>query len=207
MITADRFLVRSTDRDEWLFHRSQGVTATMVAKAATPAGFRDVLAEIENPQDVVPNAFMLWGSEREHHIALYVKHEFDVLPNDWLICRDSGLNKWQMATPDGLDPVHHLTIGEYKTGGKPFEGVPKPHYRQMQWQMFVTGAESCVYAYEQRMGEPGNFFPHYEINTVLVERDEKEIKALVHVAEQLQQHLVYKSWDEMEELENEVNGA
>lgn len=195
LISPDRFIARSTDRDTWLAARSTGITATQVARAATPKGLEEELERISNPIPVEPNVYMQWGTDREHAISLIVKERYGVMPNDWLISAGSGPNhpdRWMLATPDGLSLDHQL-IGEYKTGGKPHTSIPIHYRRQMQWQMAVTGASACVYAYEQRLGEPGAFFPAFDIHIEIVERDDNEIKALRAVAEQLQQHACYLS--------------
>lgn len=205
MIEADRFLARSSDREAWLWHREQGVTATMVAKAATPAGFAEVVAEMENPREVTPNAMMSWGNEREPHIAQVVLERFDIFPNDYLISKGGKLSpdRWMMATPDGLCwHDGHKTIGEYKTSGKPLDKIPAHYMRQVQWQMWVTDAERCLFAYELRLDAPGGFAPDFDINTQWVDRDDKKIKELVAVAEKLQTINVYASWEQREELEN-----
>lgn len=205
MIDADRFLARSSDREAWLWHREQGVTATMVSKAATPAGFAEVVAEMENPREVTPNAFMDWGNEREPFIAQVVLERFDIFPNDYLISKGGKLSpdRWMMATPDGLCwHDGHKTIGEYKTSGKPLDKIPAHYMRQIQWQMWVTDAERCLFAYELRLDAPGGFAPDFDINTQWVDRDDKKIKELVAVAEKLQTINVYASWEQREELEN-----
>ena len=205
VIEADRFLARSSDREAWLWHREQGVTATMVAKAATPAGFAQVVAEMENPDDIEPNAFMIWGNEREPFIAQVVLERFDIFPNDYLISKGGKLSpdRWQMATPDGLCwHDGHKTIGEYKTTGKPLDKIPAHYMRQVQWQLYVTDAERCLFAYELRLDAPGGFAPGFDVETQWVDRDEKKIKELVSVAEKLQTINVYASWDQREELEN-----
>lgn len=203
MIDADRFLVRSSDREAWLWHRSQGVTATMVARAFTPAGFAEVVAQMENPEEVTPNAYMEWGNQRESYIADVVKERYGVMPNEWVISKGGKLSadRWQMATPDGLS-LDHIMIGEYKTSGKPLDKIPAHYMRQVQWQLYVTDAESCVFAYELRLDAPGGFAPGFDVECQIVERDEKLIKELVAVAEKVQQVNVYKSWDQREELEN-----
>lgn len=201
MITPDRFIARSTDREAWLYARAQGVTATMVASASTPAGFRDMVAQMENPQPVTPNAYMDWGNAREPHIAQIVKERFGIMPNDWLIAKDADLNRWQMATPDGLS-LDHSEIAEIKTTGKPLDSIPLKYRRQIQWQLHVTGAERCLFAYELRLEGPEGFVPGFDIQTQWIARDDKSIKELIQVAEQLQQTNVYLSWEQREELEN-----
>lgn len=203
VIEVDRFLVRSSDREAWLWHRSQGVSATMVAHACTPAGFAEVVAQMENPVEVTSNAFMEWGNQREPYIADVVKERYGVMPNEWVISKGGKLSpdRWMMATPDGLS-LDHKMIGEYKTSGKPLDKIPLRYMRQVQWQLFVTGAEQCVFAYELRVDAPGGFAPGFDVECQVVDRDEKLMKELVAVAEKVQQINVYKSWDEREEIEN-----
>lgn len=193
VIAAERFLCRSTDRDLWLSTRGMGVTATMVARAATPAGFEKVADEIRHPVDVQPNAVMAWGSYREAEIMRRVKLEFGIMPNDWLIAKDSGLSRWMMATPDGLSLDHSL-VAEVKTSGKPLDKIPAHYYRQCQWQLWVTDAERCLFAYELRLDGPDGFVPGLDIVAQWVDRDEKVISELVSVAERLQMVNVYESW-------------
>lgn len=202
MIDHNRFIARSSDRDAWLAARAEGVTATMVSKAATTAGFREVIEQIENPVDITPNAVMQWGNDREPHIAQVVKERFGIMPNDWLISFDDGLRRWQMATPDGLSLDHGL-IAEIKTTGKPLDTIPIHYRRQIMWQLHVTGAERCLFAYELRLEGPEGFVPGFDVVTQWVDRDESMIRDLIAVAEQVQQHIVYRSWDEREELEND----
>ena len=201
MITANRFIARSSDREAWLHARSQGVTATTVAKASTPAGFREAVAQLENPQEIVPNAVMEWGNLREPHIAQVVKERFDIMPNDWLISRDADLNRWQMATPDGLS-LDHKVIAEIKTSGKPLDSVPIHYKRQVQWQLYVTGAERCLFAYELRLEGPEGFVPGFDVVTQWLDRDEAMIEQLLKVAQELQMTNVYLSWEEREGLAN-----
>lgn len=184
MIPANRFIARSSDTDLWLSAREKGVSATAVAKAATPAGFKEAVAnwgvQIES------NPYMDWGVKREPVIALAVKERFDIMPNDWLI--QSEEYDWALATPDGLSLTHQM-IAEIKTGGKPFSGIPIAHRRQIQWQLFVTGALSCVYAYEQRINGKDGFIPDFDIHFEVVERDDKMITDLIETAKKLQEAL------------------
>ena len=190
MIGIERFIVSSQTKDLWLAARERGVTATQVAKASTPAGMKEVLAQIENPTPVEPNGFMDWGVEREAYIAHVVKERYGILPNDWLLCADGAGNEWQMATPDGLSLDYKL-IGEYKTSGKPLDKVPANYMRQVQWQLYVTGAEKCLFAYELRLEGPEGFVPGFDVECQWIDRDEKMIADLIKVAEEVQMHAVY----------------
>ena len=192
MITADRFIETSDNYEAWLAARRGGVTATEVAKAATPAGFREVMAERANPTVTVANDYMQFGSDNEDWIARVLKRDFGLMPNRWLIAADGEPR--HMATPDCLAPnfTEHPWIGEIKTGGKaPLDknGLVVPpiaHRRQMQWQMHCAGAQSCVYAFMLRADVEGRMVPAWmEPLTVLVPRDEEMIADLVKVADQL----------------------
>lgn len=206
MITPDRFIARSSDRVAWLEARRNSISATTVAKACTPAGFQQVVADMTVPREIVPNDVMRWGVEREPFIAQRVKELTGIMPNDWLISYDAGTRAWMTATPDGLS-LDHKWIGEYKTSGKPLDQIPVHYLRQVQWQLHVTGAERCLFAYELRLERDGKFYPGIDIETQWVDRDEKMIRELVAVAEQLQQNLVYRDWDEMQMIESEWGEA
>jgi hypothetical protein len=190
MIGIERFIVSSQTKDLWLAARDRGVTATQVAKASTPAGMKEVLAQIENPTPVEPNGFMDWGVEREAYIAHVVKERYGILPNDWLLCADGPGNEWMLATPDGLS-LDHRFIGEYKTSGKPLDKVPANYMRQVQWQLLVSGAERALFAYELRLEGPEGFCPGMDVECQWIERDEKIIGDLIKVAEEVQMHAVY----------------
>lgn len=187
MIDIDRFIASSQTRDLWLLERSKGITATQVAKAATPAGFEAAIRAMIEPEIMVPNAMMRHGIDREPYIAHVIKERYSVLPNDWLIC--DVFNRWQLATPDGISQDHKL-IAEYKTSGKPLDTIPIHYRRQIQWQLHVTGARACVFAYELRHETPAGFVPGFEVRDQVVHRDDKMIQELIKVAERLQEHAV-----------------
>ena len=190
MIAVERFIVSSQTRNLWLAARDRGVTATQVAKASTPAGMKEVLAQIENPMSIEANAFMDWGVEREAYIAHVVKERYGVLANDYLICADGAGNEWQMATPDGLS-LDHAVIGEYKTSGKPLDKIPANYMRQVQWQLYVTGAVECVFAYELRLEGPEGFVPGFDVECQIVERNDEMISELILTAQKVQEHAIY----------------
>lgn len=202
MIGIERFIVSSQTKDLWLAARDRGVTATQVAKASTPAGLKEVLASLENPQPVEPNGFMDWGNEREPFIAYQVLKRYGILANDYLICAEGAGNEWQMATPDGLS-LDHTLIGEYKTSGKPLDKVPANYMRQVQWQLYVTGAEKCLFAYELRLEGPEGFVPGFDVECQWINRDEEMIGDLIKVAEEVQMHAVYLEQSKNERVNNE----
>lgn len=192
MIEPERFLVQSSDRDRWLALRSEGVTATAVAKAVTPEGLREVLAELSAPGEFPDNDYMRFGREQEGPIIDKLATVVDISANDWLISKDTEDNRWQMATPDGLSSDHSV-IAEVKTTGRDWGSWAKvpPHYqRQVQWQLHVTGADGCVFAWMLRATKKGVFVPAWPgPKFVEVERDEALISRLEEVAHTLYQQL------------------
>lgn len=202
MIDHHRFLVRSTDMEEWKRIRDTGISATTVAKAATPSGYAEIINERNNPTPFEDNAYMAFGRDNEAWIVAALKDEWGIFPNDWLIAADGVANRWQFATPDGLS-LDHDTIAEVKTTGKDWEtakSIPIHYRRQVQWQLYVTGASRCVFAWILRVEqEDGTFVPGwFEPKTFIMERDEKMIAELVEVAERLQQELVFYSQTDKE---------
>ena len=175
--------MQSENRDAWLAARRGAVTATEVAKAATPAGFQEALEERRNPTEVTDNAFMKFGRDNENWLALELKREFGLIPNTWLIAAKN--DRRHMATPDLL-ALDHGTIGEIKTGGKEITKPPIAHVRQMMWQMYCTGTTLCVYGFMLRGENAAGFHPAWpEPKTWIVKRDDEMIMELIGVAGRL----------------------
>ncbi len=187
MIDQSRFLVQSSNYEEWLKVRAAGVTATMVSKAFDDKGFSEVLAQMADPTPIADNAYMAFGRDQEPHIIDKLKERFDIDGNDWLIASEDA--EWRMATPDGLS-ADHGTIVEVKTTGRDwgrYDWVPIHYQRQVQWQLYVTGAEECIFAWMLREAAPDKSFqpawpgPKY----VTVKRQQRIIDSCIEVAEKL----------------------
>jgi len=184
------------DPDGWLAARKQGVTATTISKAMTPAGFRDVVDGWADDTPIEPNAYMAFGTDMEPSLALWAKNEFDVLPNDWLMRHES--NEIALATPDGIS-LDWSQILEIKTTGKDWGDVSKipiAYKRQVQWQLYVTNAEVCHFVWLLRAESNGVMVPAwFEPKHGIIERDEKMIGAMSAQAAKL--------WDEINERGND----
>lgn len=147
MLSINQFVAsKSLDEAGWLAARKTGLSATTMAQAMTPAGYRDVLAEWDNDTPVTVNPYMQFGLDSETWIALWAKDtlEGELMPNDWLIRHAD--NPVALATPDGLSLDHNVIL-EIKTTGKDWgtvNKVPLKYYRQIQWQLYVTGAVECA---------------------------------------------------------------
>ena len=181
MIDASRFLIRSTEYEGWLEARRNGVSATAVAAAATPAGFRETVATWGAP--VEPNDYMRFGSESEAELMRYAHQEHGILPSDWLI---AGENPRHLATPDGLS-LDHTLIAEAKTTGTDWGDKPPIKYRrQVQFQLKVTQAERCLLVWNLRVPD-GDYYRlgWWEPKTLWIDRDDDMIADLTRTADEL----------------------
>jgi hypothetical protein len=182
-----RMLARSLT-DEWYKARQHGVSATTVAKAASgPAGYDAELQNALFPEnnEIPDNEYMRFGRDWEQWIVDNLDPYEGIKHNDWLICGE-GDYRWHLATPDGLND-DWSTIAEVKTTGKDWDGsaIPIQYRRQVQWQLHVTGAKQCVFAWLLRAeADNGEFVPAWlEPKHIIIERDETMIAELIHVAQ------------------------
>ena len=188
MLGSERLIAsKALDEQAWLNAREGTITATLIAAASTPKGFEESLIKLRGESEpIIDNSYMEFGRRMEPFISLYVKDVYGVIPNEWLICHDE--RKEFVATPDGLS-WHDPIISEVKTTGTDWgewKKVPIGYRRQVQWQMYVTGAEQCVFAWLLREDKDGRFqSPWLEPKSLIVDRDEEQIGKLIEVAEQL----------------------
>lgn len=156
------------------------------------------------------NQYTDWGNLREPVIMEWVERKFSIAPSDALIHQADVL--LHLATPDGIgvDYDDRLRLAEVKTSKHDLDpgsidshhvlqmanvdGVwsaltPEKHfwrtgyYDQMQWQMWVTGANSTLFVWEQHDNQwpvptPLSMEPQY----CWVRRDDRRIGELVEVA-------------------------
>lgn len=187
MIDTQRFIAsKSLSAERWLGARREGVTATQVAKAAAgPGGFEQAVEDYRADFVEQDNPFMAFGRAWEGPISMHLKENYGVMPNDWLI--SSEVSDHYLATPDGLT-LGHNAISEVKTTGKDWnpERIPVQYRRQVQWQLFVTGAEFCYFAWMLREERDGAFLPGwFEPKVITIGRDQEMIASLVKVADDL----------------------
>ena len=147
--------IKTESREQWLDARRRYVTATEVAQLARRGqDYWDELREIKAGSRTAPDISGLpairHGREREALIAPYVQTlEKGMVPNEDLYVR----NERYAATPD---LVGDGIVGEIKTIKdtrlaklQAAKGWPTgQYYDQVQWQLFVTGAIACVFAWE-----------------------------------------------------------
>ena len=187
MIDVPRFVAsKSVSAERWLSARREGVTATQVARAASgPGGFEQAVENYRADFVEQDNPYMAFGRVWEGPISMWLKEAHDIMPNDWVIRHDE--NQHHLCTPDGLSPSHEF-ISEIKTTGKEWNPlrIPIQYRRQVQWQLHVTGAEACFFAWMLREERDGAFLPAwFEPSMIVMERDEEMIDSLVKVADDL----------------------
>lgn len=188
-------MIAQAGTDEWYIARRRGVSATTVAKASTPAGFKEALNNALHPTEIPDNGYMRFGREYEQWIVENIPQTYGIQANDWLVCADGPGNEWQLATPDGLNNDWSV-IAEVKTTGKEwptYHQIPIQYRRQVQWQLHVTGAELCVFAYLLRAETAdGRLVPAwYAPELYEIQRDETMIAELIDTAQKLQQEIIY----------------
>lgn len=177
-----RIVADSTDRVAWMRARNQGITATDVAKLATPKSVQNAAFDKMNGSNFGGNTFTDHGRAREPVIADWVLKNYGIEPSTNLFhARDAPRH---LATPDGVGPgtAGTLELCEIKTTSKTWRSIPRNYLRQVWWQQYVLGADRTLLVWEQHE----NFVPvNDEPAFTWIERDEDQIAILVGFANDL----------------------
>jgi hypothetical protein len=177
-----RIVADSTDRVAWLRARSQGITATDVAKLATPKSVQNAAHDKMHGTGFTGNTFTDHGRAREPEIAEWVRNNYGIEPSSNLF--HAATETRHLATPDGLALTSggSLELAEIKTTSKPWRSIPRNYLRQVWWQQYVLGADRTLLVWEQhRDFVPVNAVPECQ----WIERDEDQIAILVGFANDL----------------------
>jgi predicted phage-related endonuclease len=192
MLKPEQFIAsKALFPSDWVRARKEGVTATQVSRAATPAGFEQAVNQFWEEFQEPDNPYMAFGRDMEPVLAKFVHERFGILPNEWLIANADTV--WHLATPDGLS-LDHEFCSEIKTTGQDWEdkAIPIQYRRQVQWQLHVTGASACLFAWMLRIDVDGVFAPAwFEPKSLWIERDEDMISSLVDTADKLWERIHY----------------
>ena len=183
--------IKTESREQWLDARRRYVTATEVAQLVRRGqDYWDELREIKAGQRTAPDISGLpavrHGREREALIVPYVQSlEEGMVPNADLYVR----NDRYAATPD---LVGDGIVGEIKTIKdtrlaklQAAKGWPTgQYYDQVQWQLFVTGAIACIFAWEPCEDWDGELVPREDMRDhITIHRDDARINQLREVAD------------------------
>nr|WP_246318635.1 YqaJ viral recombinase family protein [Leifsonia psychrotolerans] len=177
-----RIVADSTDRVAWLRARNQGITATDVAKLATPKSVQNAAYDKMHGTSFSGNSYTDHGRAREPEIAAWVQNNYGIEPSTALFRAEHHVR--HLATPDGvlLTQSGNLELAEIKTTSKPWRSIPRSYLRQVWWQQYVLGAERTLLVWEQHE----NFVPVSAVPECRwIERDEDQIAILVGFANDL----------------------
>lgn len=183
--------VKRESEAQWLEARKRYVTATEVAQLARRSEtywqeLREIKSGVREPKDLSRIPAIRHGRGREPHIVPYVQSlEPGMVHNEDLMVR---LGKYA-ATPDLIGDG---LVGEIKTVKdtrlaklQAADDWPTgTYFDQVQWQLFVTGAIACVFAWEPCEMWEGEFVPREDLrDNITIHRDEERIKQLRSVAD------------------------
>jgi hypothetical protein len=184
-----RIVTDGSNRIEWMRARARGITASDVAKLATPRSIDAAAWEKLHGSSFGGNAYTRHGNDREPQIAAWVLREHGIDPSQALFHAESDLR--HLATPDGLvlRQQGSLELAEIKTTNKVWRSVPRNYLRQIWWQQYVLGAERTLLVWERHE----NFVPVGDPECRWIDRDENEIARLVGLAGQLIDTLIARS--------------
>lgn len=183
------------NREAWLAERRGGITATQVRDIALE---QMGLPSWSKKQELIDeklgrrvdtftgSAYTDWGNEREPVVA-------DVMRGEGYAAESRVFhhpeNTRYLASPDGIwvDFDEHLHVLEIKTASHDLppgsEELRRKGYElQVQWVMFVIGADRCRFVVEERLGRPGDFEPG-PLHRHWIERDDVLIAELIQIAD------------------------
>lgn len=187
----DRALASSEDRQAWLEARAVRVTATEAAGLRTkgPAFRRELLAAKLAPQaEWQGNRYTDRGHEREPVIVDWVRAHWPHLAGNTTLFH-APQNPLHAATPDGWGywDGQRLDLLEVKTSKHDLDPWTPGGYfqrtgywQQVQWQLYVMGAQRCLFVWEQHDDawpdpQPVDLEPKW----AWIERDDQEVAAMV----------------------------
>ena len=168
-------------REEWMDARSEGVTASEVHEIATGSrkAWAAVLDRKLNGSTFKGNRHTRRGHERESLLLDYAKElRRSAEPNGALWAAES--NSRHLATPDGIGDGFVIEVKSHDFGHV-LGPIPPAHRSQMQWQMYVMGADEALYIREV-MDEDGQGSLD-DPETITVARDDDYIAWLVSRAD------------------------
>lgn len=204
--------IKYGSRQQWLEARKRFVTATEVAQLARRSDayweeLREIKMGVREAKDLSHIPAIQHGRKREPHIVPYVQSLEDGMEhNEDLVVR---LGRYA-ATPDLIgDGI----VGEIKTvkdtrlaklqdtGDWP----TSQYYDQVQWQLFVTGAIACIFAWEPVEMWEDEFVPREDLRDhITIHRDEERIRQLRSIADRFLDGEAPETPDEVKRLLNEL---
>lgn len=191
-------IVPHEDETAWQEARRPVVTATQVrdwAKGYPADRARLLIEKITGVrEDLAGIKYIDWGKFREPFLQDWVLQKYAIAPvqNDLYVSADDP--RWA-CTPDGYATVFdHTVLSELKTSKKDLAQdsgayLESGYEDQMQWEMLVTGADECLFVYEQHNDVWEPWPEPLPPKAFWVARDDTRIEILKGHAEDLIAHL------------------
>lgn len=202
-----------TDRPAWLRQRRGGVTATeirdlWIGAISEQRLIDQKLERILESGDLNRVPVIGWGNAREVAIGEVMRGEgFE--PESRVFHHPD--NSRHLASPDSIAVTwdEDLWVGEYKTAegdlppGSP-ELAKKGYEIQVQWVMYVIGANRCRFVVEERIDDgrgfmPGDLFRHW------IARDDELIAQLIERADRFLAELDRQALEGAPEVDEEID--
>lgn len=183
--------IKRESEAQWLEARKKYVTATEVAQLVRRGEaywreLREIKSGVREVKDLSHIPEIRHGREREPLIVPYVQSlEAGMEHNEDLVVR---LGRYA-ATPDligdgivgEIKTVKYTRLAKLQASG---DWPTSQYYDQVQWQLFVTGAIACVFAWEPYEDWDGTLVPREDKRgNLTIHRDEERIKQLRAVAD------------------------
>jgi len=173
----DCFLIEKTPWAEYRDALFTGITSHQVAAAAPKSGRASVvmadLGELEEPQD-------------QKHFDHWHKTNLSLYRNNWLIRHPR--HHHYLAHPDFISRGGNV-IGKFVLTADPWErieAVPEKLFREIQWELLVTGATMASLTWLQGEIVDGQMYSKGPIpNTGIVRPDTETMEQLMKTADRL----------------------
>ena len=195
---AGKAITFATEQD-WLEARPQYLTASEIARIYRPTGRpADIQAcwalweeKLGKRPKFTGNRYTAYGTDREEVIADWVEFmhpEHGLKLNSWRlwVCEEDTRFA---ATPDMIS-ADRTVIGELKTvkatneWAPRVEAIPRRYYLQVQWQLYCTGANSCLFVWEPYDDHNGELIGAGDFKSLLIEPDKPLIADMADFAEE-----------------------
>ncbi len=170
----ERFLLNADDYYKWTWLSRNHVAATDAAALASSNSINSIMTRKYSDYEL-DSKYIDWGNKREPEI---LKH-FNLTQNRSMYHAEH--QKRFIAMPDAIfEKDGSLVIAQVKTTSKDFKKIPKKYLRQVQWEMYVSGASSCLFIWEYHEN-----FNIISLKSQWIDRDEEIIKNLTTLGCQL----------------------
>lgn len=184
-------VISHDDESAWQEARRPVITATQIrdyAKGYPSDRARLLIEKVTGVrEDLSEIKYIEWGKFREPFLQDWVQQKYGIDPvaNDLYV---SNLDPRWACTPDGYsDSFGVITLSELKTSKHDLDPEGGTYLQtgyddQIQWEMFVTGAEETLFVWEQHDDVWDPWPTPYPPKAVWIKRNDVRIKVLHNLA-------------------------